>query len=33
VTIDFRQRIGADQALRTGAYTTTLTFTVATSDP
>ena len=33
ITIAFRQRIGASQPLRTGAYAKTLTFTLATSTP
>jgi hypothetical protein len=32
-TITFRQRIGASDALRTGAYTRTLTFTLSTTSP
>src|SRR4051794_35542515 len=33
VTIGFRQHIAADQALRTGAYSKTLTFTLSTTQP
>ncbi len=33
ITIAFRQRIGAGEPLRTGAYAKTLTFTIATSTP
>ena len=33
VTIAFRQHIGATQALRTGAYSKTLTFTLSTTTP
>jgi hypothetical protein len=33
VEIGFSQRIGADDALRTGTYSTTLTFTLATTNP
>jgi hypothetical protein len=33
VTIDFRQRIGPNEALRTGAYSKTLTFTLSTTRP
>ena len=33
VTIGLRQHIGASQALRTGAYSKTLTFTVSTTTP
>ena len=33
VTIALRQHIGASQALRTGAYSKTLTFTVSTTTP
>ena len=33
VSINFRQHIGAGQALRTGAYSKTLTFTLATTTP
>jgi peptidase M1-like protein len=33
VTIDFTQHIGATDALRTGAYTRTLTFTLSTTQP
>ena len=33
VTIDFKQPIGAGDALRTGAYTRTLTFTLSTTNP
>jgi hypothetical protein len=33
VTISFSQHIGARQALRTGAYTKTLTFTLSTTNP
>jgi hypothetical protein len=33
VTITFRQHIGATDALRTGSYTKTLTFTLATTNP
>ena len=33
VTITFRQHIGATQALRTGAYSKTLTFTLSTTTP
>ena len=33
VSIAFRQRIGASQALRTGAYAKTLTFTLSTTTP
>ena len=32
-TITFRQHIGAKDALRTGAYTKTLTFTLSTTTP
>jgi len=32
-TLTFRQAIGADDALRTGAYTKTLTFTLSTTNP
>ncbi len=33
VTIGFSQRIGATDALRTGSYATTLTFTLSTTMP
>ena len=33
VPISFAQAIGATEALRTGAYTTTLTFTLSTTNP
>ena len=33
VTIAFRQRIGATDALRTGTYSRTLTFTLSTTSP
>ena len=33
VTIDFKQSIGANEALRTGAYGKTLTFTLSTTAP
>ena len=33
VTITFRQAIGASDALRTGAYSRTLTFTLSTTTP
>jgi hypothetical protein len=33
VAITFRQAIGANDALRTGSYTKTLTFTLSTSTP
>ncbi|WP_028066378.1 hypothetical protein [Solirubrobacter soli] len=33
VPLSFRQSIGADEPLRTGAYTSTLTFTVSTTAP
>ena len=33
VTIDFRQSIGANDALRTGTYAKTLTFTLSTTTP
>jgi hypothetical protein len=33
VTIDFKQSIGANDALRTGAYSKTLTFTLSTTNP
>ena len=33
VTIGFRQHIAATQALRTGTYTKTLTFTLSTTTP
>ncbi len=33
VTIGFRQRVGAAQALRTGTYSKTLTFTLSTTSP
>jgi hypothetical protein len=33
VTVDFKQPIGAGDALRTGAYTKTLTFTLSTTTP
>jgi hypothetical protein len=33
VTIDFKQSIGANDALRTGAYAKTLTFTLSTTTP
>jgi hypothetical protein len=33
VTIAFKQRIGADDALRTGTYSRTLTFTLSTTTP
>ena len=33
VTIAFQQAIGANDALRTGAYSKTLTFTLSTTNP
>jgi hypothetical protein len=33
VTIAFKQHIGANDALRTGSYSRTLTFTLSTSGP
>jgi len=33
VTIGFRQPIGANDPLRTGTYSTTLTFTLSTTNP
>jgi hypothetical protein len=33
VTIGFKQAIGANDALRTGSYTKTLTFTLSTTNP
>jgi hypothetical protein len=33
VAIAFRQHIGASEPLRTGAYSTTLTFTLSTTTP
>ena len=33
VTIGFKQHIGATEALRTGAYAKTLTFTLSTTTP
>ena len=33
VTVTFRQAIGASDALRTGTYTRTVTFTLSTSTP
>ena len=33
VTLAFRQQIGANDALRTGAYSKTLTFTLSTTTP
>jgi len=33
VTISFKQHIGANQALRTGSYSKTLTFTLSTTNP
>jgi hypothetical protein len=33
VTIDFKQSIGANEGLRTGAYGKTLTFTLSTTAP
>ena len=33
VTIDFKQSIGASEALRTGAYAKTLTLTLSTTAP
>jgi hypothetical protein len=33
VTVSFRQAIGANDALRTGAYSKTLTFTLSTTTP
>ena len=33
VTVTFRQAIGASDALRTGTYTRTLTFTLSTTMP
>ena len=33
VTVSFTQAIGADEALRTGAYSKTLTFTLSTTSP
>ena len=33
VTVTFKQAIGADEALRTGTYAKTLTFTLSTTQP
>ena len=33
VTIDFQQSIGANEPLRTGTYSKTLTFTLSTTQP
>ena len=33
VTLNFKQTIGANDALRTGAYSKTLTFTLSTTTP
>ena len=33
VTVDFSQAIGANEALRTGSYSKTLTFTLSTTQP
>ena len=33
VTVNFRQSIGANEALRTGTYSKTLTFTLSTTNP
>ena len=33
VPVTFRQKIGADEPLRTGAYSKTLTFTLSTTAP
>ena len=33
VTVNFKQSIGANDALRTGAYSKTLTFTLSTTNP
>ena len=33
VTVDFGQSIGASEALRTGSYAKTLTFTLSTTNP
>ena len=33
VTIGFKQAIGANDALRTGSYSKTLTFTLSTTNP
>ena len=33
VTLDFRQAIGANEALRTGTYSKTLTYTLSTTQP
>jgi hypothetical protein len=33
VTLDFQQSIGRDEALRTGSYAKTLTFTLSTTNP
>ena len=33
VTVDFKQSIGANDALRTGTYSKTLTFTLSTTQP
>ena len=33
VTINFKQSIGANEALRTGTYSKTLTFTLSTTTP
>jgi hypothetical protein len=33
VTVGFRQRIGANEPLRTGTYAKTLTFTLSTTNP
>ena len=33
MTVDFSQSIGANEALRTGSYAKTLTFTLSTTNP
>ena len=33
MTVDFGQSIGANEALRTGSYAKTLTFTLSTTNP
>jgi len=33
VTVDFQQHIGQNDALRTGTYSKTLTFTLSTTNP
>jgi hypothetical protein len=33
VTVNFKQTVGANEALRTGAYNKTLTFTLSTTTP